>query len=326
MSFAGYFYKLVPRATGNPVPLLIGRTVQPLRSIEERLPAATAALFLSCQAGPGEATAVLTELALLKTTEYFDYWKLFAPAEVPTLRPDLLQRVRDKGFFPSITDEDESDLMAYYDFLAVASRTPLETFTKEMRADVTYGQLINQPKDYRGAIIRLEGTLKRLLEHDAPKMVQLAGIPKLYEAWIFDDANGIRPYCVVLTELPEGLKPAKKMTQQVAVDAYFFKKGDYESPDLKEGKRRVAPLFVGRTLHVLPRMAAPDGGLGDTLLVGGISFLLLTGFSVFVFTLWYRRNDRRTLERLKAARATEFVPPPQDAVPMAAPIQRQRET
>ncbi len=320
VSFAGYFYKMVPRANGSPVPLLIGRTVRPLASIEERLPAATAALLLSCQAGPGEGTAALTALALLGTTEYFDYWKLFSSAEIPTLRRDLLLQIRDKGFFPSITDDDEAELMAYYDFLAVASRTPLESFARGARTDVSYAQLIKHPAEFRGEVIRLEGTLKGLREHTAPKMVQLAGIPTLYEAWIFDETIGVRPVCVVLTELPEGLKPAKKMTEQVTVDAYFFKKGDYEAPDTKEGQRRVAPLLVGRTLRVAPRKAAPDGGLGDVLLVGGMSFLLLTGFAVFVFTLWYRRNDRRVLERLKAARTTEFVPPPQDAVPMAAPV------
>ena len=320
VSFAGYFFKMVPRPNGTPVPLLIGRTVRPLGSIEGRLPAATTSMILACQASPGEATAALSALALLRTTEYFDYWKLFTPMENPTLRLDLLQRVRDKGFFPSITDDDEAELMAYYDFLAVASRTPVETYAQKARADVTYAQLIRHPAEFRGEIIRLEGTLKGLSKVDAPKMLQLAGIPVLYEAWIFDEAIGIRPYIVVLTEVPEGLEPAKKMTIRVSCEAFYFKKGDYGLLDPNEKQRRVAPLFIGRTLRVIPRKVDPESGLGDALLIAGMSFLLLAGFTIFFFTIWYRRNDRRVLERLRIARTSEFVPPPQDAVPMAAPV------
>jgi hypothetical protein len=152
-------------------------------------------------------------------------------------------------------------------------------------------------------------------------MVQLAGIPKLYEAWIFDEANGPdSPYCVVLTELPLGLKPAKKMTVHVSFDAFFFKKGDYRTLDLAPGKRRVVPLFVGRSLRVLPPLINHDAGFGDGLLIGGMTFLLATVASLFAFALWYRRNDQRVQQRIRAARIGEYVPPPQDAVPMAQPI------
>ena len=321
-SFAGYFFKLVPDKKGNRLPLLIGRTFQQVRPNAGRKPVATAALYLSLQAGLGTATAPLTELALLHAAEHFDYWQLFPAPEVVALQPDLLRQIRDKGFFPGIQDDDidGGELDAYYDFLKVASRTPVETFARDAQTDVTYAQLIQRPAEFRGQVLRLEGTLKSLRKHKAPKMVQLAGIPFLYEAWIFDGDNGIRPYCVVLTELPAGLEPAAKMTVRVSFDAFFFKKGDYEATDLKDTQRRIAPLFVGRTLKVFPR-DKPDTSKGDALLIAGTSFLLVTLVAIFGSALWYRRNDRRMQLRLKAARSSEFVAPqPDSVVPIAAPV------
>jgi hypothetical protein len=150
-------------------------------------------------------------------------------------------------------------------------------------------------------------------------MLQLAGITDLYEAWIFDESEGVRPYCVVLTELPEGLKPGRLMKVRVAFDACFFKKGDYEADDLPKGQRRVAPLLVGGRLRVLSGPEKEDS-VGDTLIIAGITFLMATGVAVFAFMLWYRHNDRRVLDRLRTIRRGEFVLPTPDAVPVAAPV------
>ncbi len=240
VSFAGYFFKLFPAGPKEKlVPLFIGRMVQPLFSTDDGLPPATAALLMACQAGPSEATAALTALALLRTNEHFDYWKLYVPRQLPALRHDLLLQVHDRRFFPTIGGDDIEfgEVLAYYDFLVVAQRTPLEHFTKETQTSITYAQLFKNPANYRGEVIHIEGTLKRLSAYLAPRDLQRVGISTLYEAWIFDEMNGNNPYCVALTELPPGLHPASKMTVQVKCDAFFFKRGDYEAPELPQGER-----------------------------------------------------------------------------------------
>jgi hypothetical protein len=324
VSFAGYFYKLVPRENGAAVPLFIGRTFQPLTSTEERLPQATTALLLSCQAGPAEATAPLTALALFRAAEHLEYWKLFTSEGAPTLRRELFVHIKAKGYFPGVdedADPDFGELRAYYDFLVVGSRTPPEVYAREARTNVPYEELIHTPSESRGDIVHKEGTLTCLRRVAATRDLERLGIPYLYEALVFEDGPGKRPCCLVLTELPEGLRPADKMDVRVAFDAYFFKKGDYAAEGLPKGKRRVAALFVGRTLKVVPTVN-PDEGYGETLLKIGMSFLVLTGVAILGFTVWYRRSDRRVEQRLRAARTTGFVPPPPDAVPMAQPVHR----
>jgi hypothetical protein len=322
-SFAGYFFKLLVGDRGGLVPLLIGRTFQPIAPPEDQLPQTTAALLLSCQAGPGSATAPLAGLALLRTGEYLNYWSLSSPDEgPPALRRDLLLHVPDQGWIPSQGEDDWDEFLAYCDFLKVASRTSTASFAREARNDVTYAQLIRQPSEYRGEVLRFDSSklrLKRLTHLRAPRMLQLAGITDLYEAWIFDESEGVRPYCVVLTEVPEGLKPGRLMTVRVAFDAYFFKKGDYEADDLAKGQRRVAPLLVGGRLRVLPGPEKEES-VGDTLIIAGITFLMASGVAVFAFMLWYRRNDRRILARLRTIRGGEFVLPTPDAVPIAVPV------
>ena len=168
-SFAGYLFKLVARNKRNSVPVLIGRTFQPLPPNSGRRPLAAAALMLSLQTGSGVGTAPLTELALLQATQHLKYWQLFPEPEMAELRPDLLLQIRDKGFFPGIQDDDGegAELDAYYDFLKVASVTPVESFAKDALTDVTYAQLIRQPAAFRGKVLRLEGTLKSLRKHEA---------------------------------------------------------------------------------------------------------------------------------------------------------------
>src|SRR5207249_7587264 len=141
-------------------------------------------------------------------------------------------------------DENLFESQAYNFVLVQASKVSPQAFAHGARRDVTFAHLWEQPGDYRGQVIHIEGRLKRLRKFDAPRLAAAEGIACVYEGWVFSEEYFSNPFCVLVTELPRGLEPAEKLEHQVAFDGYFFKRYRYRAGD----GLREAPLLIGRTL------------------------------------------------------------------------------
>jgi hypothetical protein len=220
-------------------------------------------------------------------------------------RVDLAGRVEDKAPIRS-WQENPVEAKAYCEVVIHANQTSQEVFGRAARRDVTFAHLFEEPAKYRGEVIHVAGRLKRLRRFEAPGPVQQAGIPFIYEGWIFDaERYGANPTCVIFTELPSGLEVQEELDKRVGFDGYFFKRYRYQAQDAW----RDAPLLIGNTI-VLARgdraASSGDGGPWTQPIVALI--LTVVGVSVgliLCLALWFRSSDRR-IRRLLSDRRPLF--------------------
>src|SRR5262249_18835766 len=127
-------------------------------------------------------------------------------------------------------------------------------------------------------------------------------ITDLYEGWVFIEDYGQNPYCVVVSELPEGLRPAEKLDVPVEVDAYFFKRYLYGARD----GRRLAPLLIGKS--IIPKaghaQASPNvvWAVPGPVVAGTLALIGITAAIGIAVVWWFRRDDRAVRARLAELR------------------------
>jgi hypothetical protein len=261
-------------------------------------------------------TGTLTGLAVLDAGHELGCWRLVNTEEVRPFPAALKEWVHDELTLSA--DPLEAD--AYTEILVMAYYTSPEAFRKAARRDLAYVHLFQEPAKYRGEVVHVEGRLKRLLRFDPPEAAVLAGVPDLYEGWIFDEIRGANPVCVVFTRLPPGVELNKPTEAHVAFDGYYFKKLRYRAANPTNQRQRYdAPLLIGNTLTLRPSPAEsgePAGEWGHALMA--VFIAVVGGGIAFVAGLawWFRRDDRRVRTRVRSAAAAELVlPEPEEARP-----------
>lgn len=220
---------------------------------------------------------------------------------------------------PLPSNSEDREYHTYNYFVTHARKFDAELMAKHTRPELTFRMLFNEGSKYRGEIVRVSGRLYRLTWIGSNKLLENDGVKDLYEAWIFGEHYFSNPTCVVISELPNGLKPAEKFENvHVTVDGYYFKRYLYETPEETKDKRRVlrrAPLVIGRTLTVNPSTSAVDSdamAFGRYFLPVGAVMVLGMVTSVFALHRWYRNSDRQVRERFIESRSKEFVAPTED--------------
>jgi hypothetical protein len=254
------------------------------------------------------ATAPWTELAVLQAGEFARCWQLINGDEVRSIPPSLLERVRDEHGLSLGTLEVD----AFDEFVIQANYTSNAAFVRAARHDLLYAHLFTEPARYRGQVVYLEGRLKRLLRCDPSEGAAARGVNDVYEGWVFNDAWGANPFCIVFMEKPAALPLTEKMEQQVAFAGYFYKKLRYEAADSGPGKRRDAPMLIGHSVILRPNPPADaitdSAWVGDMLplFVGGVA---LTAGGIAALAWYFRRSDHKVRQRLVAVRNDGFVLP-----------------
>lgn len=260
----------------------------------------------------------LTELAMLQAAERRDCWTLINTDELRPFPRYFLTPgfIRDRRGISVGVPEHE----AFWQTLVLAHYTSAKAFGGSARRDVTYAHLFNEPEQYRGQVIHVSGRLIRLLANKAPFEADAAGLGTFYEGWIMTDANGENPMCLVFTDLPDGLSVdnERKYNDEVRFDGYFFKRYRYEAGDSKKPNEfRDAPLLIGHTLlgrfhkESVAETAEADNWGHSLIWV----FMCVVGgavVGVIGLTFWFRYHDARVRHRLRASRATAFVPPSEE--------------
>lgn len=190
---------------------------------------------------------------------------------------------------------------AYSYVLGVADRQPIERLRKCSIKDVPLANLYHDIRqDYLRELIHMEGQLALVLPmKPTDELRDQHGIENLYEAWVF--VRGLdtpKLVCLVVSELPDGVKPGENQNVRVAFDAYYFKLWHYETRQVKDPTKdpnkhgwERAPLFLGKTFDVTGVVTdettyTPGMVYG---LVGGLAAVALTGLGI---ALWFRRGDR----------------------------------
>ncbi len=223
---------------------------------------------------------------------------------------------------PDLSHLNDDEALAFCEALFKANLTSQGAFANSARRDLTFTDLFNTPKKYRGEVVHFEGNLRRVRHSDPPPNARVKGVDHLYEGWAFNmERYGANPVCLVFTELPPGLPVAEKMDRQISFDAYFFKKYRYQSGDSRPGWAREAPLFIGRSPVLAIEKAAPADSItwSAPLLVGFLGLVLVTGLVAFGLHWWFRRGDQRLRNRLAQVRQQDFVEPGKTGLPSTAP-------
>jgi hypothetical protein len=221
---------------------------------------------------------------------------------------EYFKYVEDEGPFlnrgkpisdPKLGYAAKMELKAYDFVLAHARRQPVERLRTYSLKGVPFDTLFRPIKqDYLRELLHYEGKLALVLAmKPTDDLKNLEGVDRLYEAWV--TPRGSRHFaCLVVSELPPGVRPGENQTANVAFDGYFFKLFHYESrepkdpadPDKKQWHK--APLFLGRTFEV----TAPDEPAATytpAMLVAIALGLLALGLVALGMGLWFRRGDRR---------------------------------
>ena len=233
-----------------------------------------------------------------------------ATARIPDKNLRIFHLIRDDA--PKAKGLSEWPEMAAWNWVVLYARKfPTDVLEKNARKDVTFADLFQDGRrDLKLDLVRFEGNLIRLSKVNMDRRMRDAGVEFCYEGWLVPtDEPRANPVCVVLTELPEGLEPAHKMSQRVSFAGYSFKLLQYESAERDKNDRPVwkrAPLLIGRsvTLKMDPEYA---GGSWSAFFVP----MIITGFAGIVglaaLLSWhFRRGDAQVKKTLAGRQTNPF--------------------
>jgi hypothetical protein len=227
-----------------------------------------------------------------------------APAAVPT--SDQGVPLDALPFLSEIKDGDAvldqgNEVNAFNTFVLDAHRAPAEQLARQAHTDVSFANLVNNGREhYRGWPVRFEGRLLRVRRWEPSRGLIDSGVTDLYECWMLPDFSSNYPVVFLVSELPAGLKPAEEMSRWVRAEGYYFKHYKYPAKDEQNHPvNRFAPYLIGKTVVPL------DTAAGSASLFSG-AFLAVAGslaFGLLAVTVgllwWYRRADRRVIDRLQ---------------------------
>lgn len=241
-----------------------------------------------------------------------------APVEAP---PPSVHIDKDRILFTYIDDDapfreealTPGEYEAYNEVLLHARQFPVQELQQKARRDLHFRDLyLPGRRDFKLELVYFEGRLRQLRRVEPTRGLKEAGIKDLYEGWLFPK-DEVNPLCLVITELPEGLKPqenlrADEMFQWAQFAGYSFKLLQYESRqnDVRNPGRNVfrrAPVLLGRSVT----LAEEDTGRStrDDWLSTFLPLALLgfggMGLSIIVLT-WYLKKGDRVVEQSVEAR------------------------
>ena len=156
----------------------------------------------------------------------------------PGVKPQLFKTIRDGTIFRD--QERES----WFNLLKVLKETDQETLDKARPQPATYVQLFRQSDEYRGELVTVSGTVHRACPTGIAR--NDLGIKKYWQVWLQTRDNRFSPLVVYCLYLPEGFPTGMKVSADVKVTGFFFKRWMYSDAN---SELRTAPVVVARTVN-----------------------------------------------------------------------------
>ena len=198
----------------------------------------------------------------------------------PGVKVSSLSSIRDDLPFRS----DERDAwLHFFDLLSKADPAELRAAST---GRVTFIQLFRQPDEYRGELVTIRGTVvqtRRMATSDNDHEID-----GYYQVWIRPADNRHYPMVACLLELPERFPTGMKISAEVEITGFFFKRLAYQAQDT----RRSAPVVLARSVE-WKELPAPvlEEEIGRIWVLVAIVGSAL--FAVLVAWLAYRRTTGR---------------------------------
>jgi hypothetical protein len=149
---------------------------------------------------------------------------------------------------------------AWFRLFEVLGGTEEPVLKKHSLGAVGYVQLLKQPKDYRGKLVTVKGTVELGYRVTPPENVE--GIQQYYSFWLRPIGGDDSPIVIYALETPPGFPPvlakddqnqkANRLDVEAEFTGYFFKRMAYLS--IKD--TRTTPLILARGPHYDERWAA----------------------------------------------------------------------
>ena len=131
---------------------------------------------------------------------------------------------------------------AWFKLFGRLQETDSATLREQSTGAVTFIQLYRQPREYRGELITVAGTLRRSEQIAAPE--NDLGIESYYMTWLFPRDNPTNPLVVYTLTVPGGFPAGMAIEEQVELDGFFFKRWPYAATDAV----RSAPVVLGEVV------------------------------------------------------------------------------
>lgn len=197
------------------------------------------------------------------------------------------EQVKDNALF--LPAEEEAWFLLWDEALRT---TP--TDLEPPAARVTYAQLVNQPKIYRGLPVRVQGRVLRESVKRAPE--NSLGIAQYHQLVLAPIGGGDWPVIIYCLELPAGFPRGDGLKEDVDVVGFFFKNWSYPY----EGGMGLAPVLVTKTLKWAPQGKPPIRirAVGDANVPWIASAAVV---AVVSFLAWVLRQTRRRSAALPTA-------------------------
>jgi hypothetical protein len=202
----------------------------------------------------------------------------------PGVQPELLARVRDDTVFRAA----EAD--AFYHLLKILDETSEDRLEKASIGRVSFMQLFTQPKEFRGDVVTIRGTVRRVMDKAAPQ--NNFGI-KGYSQVVLEPDDRDYPVVVYCLDLPPEFPRGEKLHDPVAVTGFFYKRW----AGLSSGREIMTwPLLLSKTARWQPALAAAEPGAEDQRalnnLGAGVALAVVASLAVVAFVL--SRTRRKT--------------------------------
>lgn len=195
----------------------------------------------------------------------------------PLTESDLAS-VRDDEPFRS------GEQVAWFKLFRQLQETGAAALHEQSTGPATFVQLYRQPREYRGELISLAGTLRRSEQVAATK--NDLGIESYYRTWLFPRDSASNPIVVYTLTVPDGFPEGMTIDEQVELDGFFFKRWPYAASDTV----RSAPVVLAKSLRwIIPEPAESTPPISATTIV---VLAALTAFCVAIFVWWQTRNRR----------------------------------
>ncbi|MGY8767300.1 MAG: hypothetical protein ACKVH8_02555 [Pirellulales bacterium] len=186
------------------------------------------------------------------------------------IRPEFYQMVEDDTFFIS------KDREAWQNTFQVLKNTDKEDLQKAKAMPAQFVQLHLQPDQYRGKLVTLDGTIRRVVKAESQE--KNLGISHYWQLWLFSDRH-TSPVVIYALELPEDFPIGDSVYQPVSLRGVFFKRWAYSA----QGGTMTAPLVLAK--QVQWNRPTEQNLLSSTQIIIGvsISFAIAFMFALFVY-------------------------------------------
>jgi hypothetical protein len=197
----------------------------------------------------------------------------------------FLNAIRDNTVFRS------AEMDAWFRLFERLSRGEAAEHDMNAAPMVSFGQLFRQPDVYRGRLVTVLGSVRRVEFMNAPE--NLYGIERYFRL-VLEPVGANSPIIIYSLELPDGF-PALRLANQpgtyvdldedVQITGYFFKRWPYPARD----GTRLAPVVLTRSFSWTPGVAAltdpdnlPRPVFWAVLLIGTAVF----GIAIALLVYW----------------------------------------